>query len=326
MRLTTLGPFENVSRLTLGGGGLGQIWGETTRDEAMATITAAMDAGINLIDTAPRYGSCEALIGEAFAGTLPKGVKITTKCQLGAPPPAEVAERLETSLDASLERLRLDSVDVYFLHNYIFDPDEPHGIDDARRARFMTPWDLYVEEVIPAFESLRERGRIRAWGITGVGLPSTIVKALNHDIKPAVVQAVSNLMDSPGGMHAYSEPARPRDIIAEAVRNGVGVMGIRAVQAGALTDAIDRPLDVDHPEMTDFRAASPFRQLCAELGLAPAAVAHRYALTMGGVDTVVLGVKNRKELEECVAAEAEGALSSDLMSRIDELGLAAIHG
>ena len=48
-----LGPVKNVSRLTLGGGGLGQLWGETDRDEAIATVRAALDGGINLIDTAP---------------------------------------------------------------------------------------------------------------------------------------------------------------------------------------------------------------------------------------------------------------------------------
>ncbi len=61
-------------------------------------------------------------------------------------------------------------------------------------------------------------------------------------------------MDSPGALKFYDEPARPRDIIAVAQENGVGVMGIRAVQAGALTDAIDRDLPPDHGEVRDFRA------------------------------------------------------------------------
>lgn len=93
-------------------------------------------------------------------------------------------------------------------------------------------------------------------------------------------------------------------------------MGIRAVQAGALTAAIDRPLPDDHPEVRDYARASGFRRLCAQLGEDPAILAHRYALSLD-VDTVVLGVKNRQELAACVAAEAAGRLPEELMTQID---------
>ncbi len=322
MHVTRLGPFENISRLTLGGAGLGEVWGATNRDEALTTIGDALAAGINLIDAAPRYRNCEAIIGEAFAGRLPDGVRITTKCGLGAPERGTVASRLEASLDASLTAMRLERVDVFFLHNFIADDDAAFRFDAAIRAEHVTPWEQYVDEVVPAFEALKAGGRIGAWGITGVGVPSTIRKALRHTIRPDVVQAIANLLDSPGGMRAYDEAPRPRDIIREAALNGVGVMGIRAVQAGALTSAIDRPLKDSHPEMRDFRAAAPFRALCAEISASPASIAHRYALDMNGVDTVVLGVKNRHELAECLLAERAGALPVDLRSRIDALGLA----
>jgi aryl-alcohol dehydrogenase-like predicted oxidoreductase len=97
---------------------------------------------------------------------------------------------------------------------------------------------------------------------------------------------------------------------------GVGVMGIRAVQAGALTAAIDRELPADHPEMADFARAAGFRRLCAELGENPAVVAHRYALGLP-IDTLVLGVKNRQELAECIAAAEAGPLAADLVQRMD---------
>ena len=84
-------------------------------------------------------------------------------------------------------------------------------------------------------------------------------------------------------------------------------MGIRAVQAGALTAAIDRPLPEDHPEMRDY---------APELNVNPAVLAHRYALSLA-VDTLVLGVKNRQELAECVAAASAGPLPPDLMARVD---------
>jgi aryl-alcohol dehydrogenase-like predicted oxidoreductase len=77
-----------------------------------------------------------------------------------------------------------------------------------------------------------------------------------------------------------------------------------------------------HPDAADYERAAPFRALCAELGVDPALLAHRYALDITGVDTVVLGVKNRAELAQCVEAEALGPLSTELRARIDELGLA----
>jgi aryl-alcohol dehydrogenase-like predicted oxidoreductase len=105
--------------------------------------------------------------------------------------------------------------------------------------------------------------------------------------------------------------------MAAARANGVGGMGIRAVQAGALTSALDRPLPADHPEMRDYARAAGFRRLAAELGTTPALLAHRYALSLA-VDTVVLGVKNRRELAECVAAAEAGPLPEDLLARVDQ--------
>ena len=59
-----------------------------------------------------------------------------------------------------------------------------------------------------------------------------------------------------------------------------------------------------------------FRRLCAELGENPAVIAHRYALSLD-IDTLVLGVKNRQELAECVAAAEAGPLPPELIARID---------
>ncbi len=244
-----------------------------------------------------------------------------TKCQLGQPAAGSVAAKLEESLDSSLDTMRLEQVDVYFLHSNICEDDTVYAHGNDERAAFATPWSQYVEEVVPAFEDLKRRGRIRAWGITGIGVPSTVIKALQHDVKPTVVQAITNLLDSPGGIRRYAEPARPRDVIGAANENRVGVMGIRAVQAGALTAEFDRKVKPSHPDGMDYQRAAPFRALCAELGVDPALLAHRYALDIVGVATVVLGVKNRAELAQCVEAEALGVLPAELRAQIDGLGL-----
>ena len=77
--------------------------------------------------------------------------------------------------------------------------------------------------------------------------------------------------------------------------------------------------------MRDYERAAGFRRLAAELGTSPAALAHRYALSLG-VDTLVLGVKNRTELAECVAAAEAGPLSANLIARVDGRSPHSIRG
>jgi aryl-alcohol dehydrogenase-like predicted oxidoreductase len=318
MKQHSFGPLPPVSALTLGGGGLGMLWGETTTEECVATVHDAVAAGITLLDLAPRYGDgkAELVVGEAFAGKLPAGIRVTSKCNLGNAPPERIEAILRQSIEASLQRLRLPRLDLFFLHSNVV-PDADfiaRSVPDA--ATRMTPYAVFVDRVRPLFERFVGEGLIGAWGLTGIGHPDTIIKVLGERPAPAAVQCIANLLDSPGGLKFFDGPAKPRAVIAAARANKVGVMGIRAVQAGALTDAIDRPLPTDHPEMRDYRLAVPFRQICAELGANPAVIAHRYALSLD-IDTLVLGIKNRRELAECVAAAEAGPLPTDLITRID---------
>src|SRR6185312_7469458 len=124
----------------------------------------------------------------------------------------------------------------------------------------------------PLFERFVAEGLIGAWGLTGIGHPDTIIKVLGERPAPAAVQCIANLLDSPGSLKFFEGPAKPRAVIAAARANGVGVMGIRVVQAGALTAAIDRDLPPDHEEVRDYARAVAFRRLCAELGENPAVI------------------------------------------------------
>ncbi len=321
MKKNSFGSLGRVSRLTLGGGGIGLVWGETTRDEAVATIKMALDGGIDLLDTAPLYGACEAIIGEVFGGKLPAHVRITSKCGLGSPETGEIGVRLARSVESSLAAMKLARVDVLFLHSNICANDYVYAIKPDIQDSFATKWSLYAEEFIPAAERLKAEGKIGAWGITGIGVPAAILRALDHDKPPAVVQAIANLMDSAGGLQRYAEPAEPRAIIAAAKARSIGVMGIRAVQAGALTAQIDRATSPNHPETRDYARAAPYRELCKHTGQDPALLAHRYALSIDGIDTVVLGVKNRAELTQCLEAERLGPLDPQLLKAIDDLSL-----
>lgn len=319
MKTTQLGRFGSVSRLTLGGGGIGQVWGETSETEAVATLRHAVDNGITLIDAAPGYKICEAMIGRAFEGRLPDGVRVTTKHSLGTVPEDAVHGRLRDSLLASLKAMRLEKVDMMLLHSEIRPDDFVYPEGQPPRDERSTALSLYRGAVREAFQRLVAEGLIGDWGITGINHVAATIEALSDTPLPAAVQAIANLLDSPGEMNGTGLAPRPRDMIAAARKRGVGVMGVRAVQAGALTGALDR---ADRsPTAEDFARAAPYRALCRRWGEDPAITAYRYALAMEGVDTLILGVKNRSELDAALAAERQGGLDADAIAEIDALRL-----
>jgi aryl-alcohol dehydrogenase-like predicted oxidoreductase len=235
-------------------------------------------------------------------------LRLTTKHHVGNDP-IDVEAKMLASLEQSLARLRVDRVDLLILHSQI--TPEP----DPEREDWTTPLALFEEAARPALHGMVAQGRVGAWGITAVQFPEVLDRVFTADPPPQVAQMVANVMDAPGDM-AWTD-VRPRDLIASAKSAGVGVMGIRAVQAGALTDHLDREIAADHPARIDFDRAAPFRAIAAELGETAAGLAHRYALSMEGVDTIVLGVKNRSELEECLRAAAD-PLPPDVVALIDE--------
>ncbi|GAA3911842.1 aldo/keto reductase [Actinoplanes auranticolor] len=317
METRDFGRLGRVSALTLGGGGIAGVWGGTDRDEAVATVHAALDAGITMLDVAPSYGvdaEAERAVGVALRSRPAPDVLVTTKVQLPDDEERDLVRRIRESLRDSLERLGREHLDLFLLHTYLRPAD-------GSPAPGALSWAGYRDEVVPEFERLREQGTIRAWGITGIGHPRGVVEALAGTPRPDAAQVVVNALDLTGDMWAFGPDLEPAngEIHRLADENGVSVVGIRAVAAGSLTNALDRAVEPDHPAAVDFARAEPFRKLAAVMGETPAALAHRYALSVPGVATVVLGVKNRAELAECVEAEARGPLSADELKAIAEL-------
>ena len=112
----------------------------------------------------------------------------------------------------------------------------------------------------------------------------------------------------------------PQKILTESQKVGVPILGIRAVQAGALTLEMDRephPSGFDIKDFEDYDKAEPFRKLASEWKMNPSILAHRYALSAEKVSSVILGVKNRAELLDCIEAESLGELNQDQISTID---------
>ena len=322
----------NVSALGLGGGGVGLAYGPTPRDEAAATVHEAVAAGITLIDLAPNYGQGEAerLIGDVYDGRIPPHVGLTTKVPLFArwspvrtrliagASAAEIEEMIEASFQSSLDRLRVKRVDVLFAHDPIL-PDD--GGDDTPGL----PLRLFREVVRPALVRIVQDGRARAWGVSATGDQQAMERVFQDEQPPMAAQIVTNVLQSRAALAASGDPTGPRALIELAERYSIAVLGIAPTQGGALTDGFDRPVGTDRPYARDFERAVHFRTLARELATTPAALAHRYALSISGVSTVLIGVKNRIELREVLDAEQAGPLDAATVDRI-EASVAAQHG
>ena len=320
MEMRPLGRLGTVSALSFGGGGVGGVYGSVARAEAVATVRAAVDAGITLLDLAPTYGpgeqtpEAELVVGEAFAGRLPDGVRLTTKIMVDdAMPTASIRTAIRASVERSLRRLRTDRVDLLLLHSYVRPSALTGGSPEVVDVKT-------VREVIrPAFEDLAEHGLIGDWGLTGIGHPDAICALVEDDVKPAAIQCVTNALDSVGDMWPFDLRERPDNVRIRrtAAESGVAVMGIRALAAGALADRLDRDAPAAARAAVDHQRASGFREIAHTKAVSAAELAHRYALSLSGVATVIVGAKTRAELTECLAAEAAARLRDEELREIE---------
>ena len=313
-------PFGNISALSLGGGGIGNVWGETSRSERVSTVSLAIESGINHFDMAPMYGKGEAerVIGEAFKGRDYSTINLTTKCRLGTVIDSEVYTRLNNSLCRSLETMGVDKVNLFLLHSQLIEDDYQLPFLNEHRATNATTLSCYYNAVIPALEMLKKEGKIDHWGI-GLGQEEALIKAINHEHPPEAMQCAVNILNSIGAIGYVSEKSDPSRVLLECQKHDIAILAIRAVQAGALTSSMDRephPSGLDKADFMDFEKALPFRNLANEWGESPASLAHRFALSVKKVSSVVLGVKNRQELQECIDAESRGKLSSHEMETL----------
>src|SRR5271167_872347 len=138
-------------RLSILGFGCGAVGGLMVRgspaDQDRA-IGLALDAGINYFDTAVQYGNgaSETNLGRVLGARRPAGVAVGTKVRI--PPGSPIASTVTESLDASLQRLKMDHVDIFHLHNPITQAGGGEAISIAQ----------VKNEVIPTFEALRKAG------------------------------------------------------------------------------------------------------------------------------------------------------------------------
>jgi len=302
-----------VSALTLGGGGIGMVWGPTTDEECIETVKAAVASGVNILDLAPVYGKgkAEEIVGQAWQD-LPTKPLIATKVFVMPNERQDLSGAVQRSIEGSLKRLGLSQVDVFQLHNQI-EPQDPTA-----------PRRLTLREVVgkggvlEAMQKLKDAKVVKALGFTGIARHD-VVRGLFADGRVETVQLVTNILCSEGEMGAGGDaPYRDHlEMVRLAQAAGLGVFGIRPFAAGSLTTAIDRSLPAEHPVVRDFALAQQHLGFLTNDTSSPLAIAAmRYALSLPGVSTVVTGAKNRTELTEAIAAVEAGSLPPATMERI----------
>ncbi len=293
-----------VSALGLGCMGMSAFYGETDEDEATATIHRALELGVDFLDTAEMYGdgANEELIGRAIAGRREQFV-VATKFgvvrdeQMGRRRDGSAAN-VRRSIDASLERLGTDYVDLFYQHR----------IDPGTE----------IEETVGALAEQVQAGKIRHIGLSEAG-PETIRRA--HAVHP--ITAVQT---------EYSMWTRDleTEILPTLRELGIGLVAYSPLGRGFLSGRFKDPEQELDP--SDFRRHGPrfqgenleqnqrlaekVAELAEEKGVTPAQLALAWVLAQGDEIVPIPGTKRRKYLEDNAGAAAI-ELSADELARIE---------
>ena len=293
----------NVSVAGLGCGGqsrLGQTYGNT-EEQSAAVVGAALDLGINFIDTAAAYGT-EKIVGAALKGRRDK-VVISTKTGIisWAEPSAKPysgAQVLE-HLDKSLARLGTDYVDLYNLH----------GIVAAQL-------DYVAAEIVPALIKAREQGKLLFLGITEHFGADTSHKMLSAAIPTGVWDVVMvgfNLLN----------PSARRNVLRLSQAHNVGVQDMFAVRralsnAEGLKEALDAIDKAGQLDRTKLDTNDPLGFL-REDGGGIVDAAYRFCRHEPGIHVVLTGTGNIEHLKENVASINRGPLPSKMLSKLEDV-------
>lgn len=301
MEYVTLGDTGlQVSAVGLGGGGhsrLGQRTG-VTADQSVAIVRRALELGITFIDTAESYGT-EALIGTALEGVRRHEVVLSTKKSITEQGRLITADELVGGLEASLERLRTDYVDIYHLH----------GVRAEQ-------YDHAVAELLPAMRTLRAAGKLRFLGITeqfGADTGHNMLARAVHDDDWDVVMV---------GFNILNQSARSR-VLAETRRRGIGVLCMFAVRdtlsdPDKLRETVGELARQGLIDRHALNLADPLdfvRQVADSLPDA----AYRFCRAEPGIHVVLSGTGNIQHLEANVASMLRPALPDSLRARLVEL-------
>jgi aryl-alcohol dehydrogenase-like predicted oxidoreductase len=225
MRYTTLGRTGlKVTTMGMGCGGPSRVGRGTGKEEAesVAVVKKAIEAGINIIDTAEIYGT-EEIVGKAIKGVDRSSLVISTK---KTPTEGLTAPQTRRALEDSLKRLGTDYVDIYYLHGVV-----------------LRQYERLVAEVVPELQKMRDEGKLRFIAISEMFNADTrhemLQRALEDDIWDVMMVGFNILNQCardfvfPGTMKknigvvimfavrlALSRPERLKQVVGELVKKG----------------------------------------------------------------------------------------------------------
>lgn len=307
--------------LGFGCGAVGGLMVRGTAAEQERAVARAIAAGVNYFDTAPSYGNGESerTIGRVLR-SLGGDVILGTKVRLADADRGRIGPAIAEALEASLRRLGRDSVDLFQLHNPI---TAAGAVPDLSPA-------MVLEQVVPAFERLREQGKTRFLGITGIGDASALHQVVTSGRIDSAQVPLNLLNPSPVTPLPAGFPAHDfGQLMPHAKQAGVGVIGIRVLAAGALSAEAARhaiampdvePIGSGATYATDLAHARKLLPLVAE-GHAASLVeaAMRYAISNDSMSTVLVGFSSEAHLEAAITAFEKGPLSAAALARVAAL-------
>lgn len=297
---------SEVSEVALGTWAFGSgVYGQVQRDQAVAAVDAAVDAGVTLFDTAPLYGCdgvdgvAETLLGEALRGKRDKvliSTKVGRKHSL-AEATCFDREGVVASAEESLRRLQTDTIDIFFLHS-------PFGPDDIKA------------DIWEGLGRLRDAGKVRWVGHSISLLPQTqgLAREWAQQGKIQVVQTVMNLMNR-----------ESTTLIQELGEMGVGVVARECLANGFLTDSVDGQTVFPEGSLNArytrdeiverARYAANFDFLKNPQLPTRAQAAMRWVLDTPYVSSVLTGARGEKELLQCAAASDAPRFTPEAMAK-----------
>jgi len=309
-----------VGRLGLGSAAIGGLYRPVDEQTARATVDTALELGVRYFDTAPQYGLGlgELRIGRALEGVPREGLTVSTKvgrlirsrhtvpqgADVEAPPPQfpgvdpdlRIVWDLSRhgvlrSLDESRERLRMERIDVVYIH----DPDGR--------------MEIALDEAMPTLVELRAAGVVGAIGV-GANTVDVLQRFVDHaDVDVILLANRYTLLD---------QSALPR-LLPACVARGVAVVIGGVMNSGLLADP--RPgATYDYVEAPPalLAQAALLSEICARHGVSARAAAVRFVMAHPAVVSLLAGVRRRDHLIEypgLMTAQVPGALWDELKDR-----------
>jgi aryl-alcohol dehydrogenase-like predicted oxidoreductase len=311
-------------RLSVLGFGCGAVGGLMVRGDPAdqeRTIARAIAAGVNYFDTAVLYGdgASEKNLGRVLQKLKPANVVVGTKVRLPPSETGRIADAVRISLEGSLARLRLDRVDILHLHN----PITEKGGGPALSVRQV------LDDVVPAFERLRQEGKIRFLGMTALGHTAALHQVMDARVFDSAQVVYNMLNPSAAEGLPTNYPAQDYGRLFDSTQAaGVGVVGIRVLAGGALSGSAERhPIAGPAPEPigsamsydADVDRARRLMPLVEGFAASLTEAATRFALSHPAMGTILVGMATPQQFEDALAAAEKGPLPQAALDRLSVL-------